>query len=580
MKKKVPFYKNLKLQTKFTITHLVIATIPMLALAVFFHFKLYDMIIADTIRVEQENSARSIPYINDFIDEINTHFDIIENSALFDDYETLENTIDNVVNNSIISDVRIYISPDTEEEVDITEEQLSHIVSIDEAKGTYWHGIFSSNSKLKYLYCPSFYLSPYETKNLGTLAYIKRTTVNIKNTKKPCYLAMYYSDRILNKILSKNISDDLGVAYLINERDSIVATSNKALSGVYHFDYDTIQEYFMSSNNFIEKEILGKTVYAIFYNIRGPEWYMVVALSSEPIMNKAQSFMTIFLGIYILCIIISLLIATGLSKSMTGRLTSIIDQMSKVKYGLPVALPDSETNDEIGELIDNYNHMTKLINKLMEAEKKASNELRIAEFNSLQAQINPHFLYNTMDMINWLSQQGRPNDVTTAISNLSKFYKLTLSRKKSISTIEDEIEHVSIYVKLQNMRFHDTIELLVDMPDELMECSIPKLTFQPIVENSILHGILEQENKTGTIVLTGWIEDGDIVILISDDGAGMSKETLDNILSGNIESRQGSSIGVYNTHRRLQILYGPLYGLSYKSTPNEGTEVEIRIPLN
>ena len=580
MKKKVPFYKNLKLQTKFTITHLVIATIPMLVLAIFFHYKLYDMIIADTIRVEQENSARSIPYINEFIDDINIQFNIIENSALLDDYITLENTIDNVINNSVISDVRVYVSPDNEEELSITSSQLSHIVSINEAKGTYWHGIFSSNNKLEYLYCPSFYLSPYETNNLGTLAYIKRTTVNINNNKKPCYLAVYYSDSILNKILSKNISDNLGVAYLINERDSIVATSDKALSGVYHFDYATIQDYFMSSNNFIKKEILGKTVYAIFYNIRGPEWYMVVALSSEPIINKAKSFMIIFLGIYILCIFISLLIATFLSRSMTDRLTIIINQMSKVRYGRPEALPDSDTSDEIGELIDNYNHMTKLINKLMDAEKKASNELRIAEFNSLQAQINPHFLYNTMDMINWLSQQGRSNDVTTAISNLSKFYKLTLSRKKKISTIEDEIEHISIYVKLQNMRFHDTIELLVDMPDELMEYHIPKLTFQPIIENSILHGILEQEQKTGTIVLTGWVENGDIVILISDDGAGMSEETLNNILSGNIESKQGSSIGVYNTHRRLQILYGPSYGLSYKSTPDIGTEVEIRLPLD
>ena len=580
MKKKVPFYKNLKLQTKFTITHLVIATIPMLVLAIFFHYKLYDMIIADTIRVEQENSARSIPYINEFIDDINIQFNIIENSALLDDYITLENTIDNVINNSVISDVRVYVSPDNEEELSITSSQLSHIVSINEAKGTYWHGIFSSNNKLEYLYCPSFYLSPYETNNLGTLAYIKRTTVNINNNKKACYLAVYYSDSILNKILSKNISDNLGVAYLINERDSIVATSDKALSGVYHFDYATIQDYFMSSNNFIKKEILGKTVYAIFYNIRGPEWYMVVALSSEPIINKAKSFMIIFLGIYILCIFISLLIATFLSRSMTDRLTIIINQMSKVRYGRPEALPDSDTSDEIGELIDNYNHMTKLINKLMDAEKKASNELRIAEFNSLQAQINPHFLYNTMDMINWLSQQGRSNDVTTAISNLSKFYKLTLSRKKKISTIEDEIEHISIYVKLQNMRFHDTIELLVDMPDELMEYHIPKLTFQPIIENSILHGILEQEQKTGTIVLTGWVENGDIVILISDDGAGMSEETLNNILSGNIESKQGSSIGVYNTHRRLQILYGPSYGLSYKSTPDIGTEVEIRLPLD
>lgn len=223
--------------------------------------------------------------------------------------------------------------------------------------------------------------------------------------------------------------------------------------------------------------------------------------------------------------------------------------------------------------------MTRVINQLMEDQAKAAEDLRIAEFHSLQSQINPHFLYNTMDMINWLSQQGRSADVTSAIQKLSRFYKLTLSRKKSLSTINDEIEHVSIYVQLQNMRFHDTIDLLIDIPDNLLDYSIPKLTFQPVIENCILHGILEKESKQGTIVLTGWLDEDDIVILISDDGIGMPEEKLENILTGNGSSGgKGSNIAVYNTHRRLQLMYGPEYGLKYSSTYGAGTDVEIRIP--
>jgi len=171
--------------------------------------------------------------------------------------------------------------------------------------------------------------------------------------------------------------------------------------------------------------------------------------------------------------------------------------------------------------------MTRVINQLMEEQAKSAEDLRIAEFNSLQSQINPHFLYNTMDMINWLSQQGRSQEVTSAIQKLSRFYKLTLSRKKSLSTIANEIEHVSIYVQLQNMRFHDKIDFLIDVPDYLMEYAIPKLTFQPVIENCILHGILEKESKQGTIVLTGWLEENTVVILISDDGIGMSREKIE-----------------------------------------------------
>ena len=253
--------------------------------------------------------------------------------------------------------------------------------------------------------------------------------------------------------------------------------------------------------------------------------------------------------------------------------------MRKVRQGPPVAMDSPVYHDEVGDLIDTYNYMTRKMNQLMDNQAKAAEDLRIAEFNSLQSQINPHFLYNTMDMINWMAQQGRTEEVTNAVQNLSRFYKLTLSQKKSISTIAKEEEHVSIYIHLQNMRYHDSIQFISDIPDELMDDQIPKLTLQPVVENAILHGILETDSKSGTIVLTGWLEDQDLVLLISDDGVGMSKEKLDTILTGTgSSSGKGTNIAIYNTHRRLQILYGPDYGLFYSSEPGKGTEVQIRIP--
>ena len=196
--------------------------------------------------------------------------------------------------------------------------------------------------------------------------------------------------------------------------------------------------------------------------------------------------------------------------------------MQTVRHGPPTPMESPQAHDEIGNLIDTYNYMTRKMEELMEKQAKAAEDLRIAEFNSLQAQINPHFLYNTMDMINWLAQQGRTDEVSRAVQSLSRFYKLTLSRKQSISTIYREAEHVSIYLQIQNMRYHDSITFVSDIPDELMEYQIPKLTLQPIIENSVLHGILETADKTGTIVLTGWMEDSDIVLLISDDGIGIA----------------------------------------------------------
>ena len=141
----------------------------------------------------------------------------------------------------------------------------------------------------------------------------------------------------------------------------------------------------------------------------------------------------------------------------------------------------------------------------MEKQAKAAEDLRIAEFNSLQAQINPHFLYNTMDMINWMALQGQTDEISHAVQSLSRFYKLTLSRKKGISTIARELEHVTIYVQLQNMRYHDSIELITDIPDELSEYQIPKLTLQLLWKIPFFTGSWKKNQNPELLLLPdGW----------------------------------------------------------------------------
>lgn len=148
---------------------------------------------------------------------------------------------------------------------------------------------------------------------------------------------------------------------------------------------------------------------------------------------------------------------------------------------------------------------------------------------------------------------------------------------------------MTIYIHIQNMRFQDGIDFVSDIPDELMDYQIPKLTLQPVIENAILHGILAKPDKTGTIVLTGWMEGEDIVLLISDDGVGIPADVLPTLTAGKPEQKPvftserrsgGTNIAIYNTHRRLQILYGEDYGLTYASEVGKGTEVQIRIPAH
>ena len=593
-------YLNLRLQTKFTIALISIVVLPAFLTVFLFYGKLYNMVVSNTIRQEQDASAKTAPLIERTMDTIlattrnitgQTFFQELFYMPVSDSAKELassnhaidfKNAIRRLTTDSIVTDVRIYVDfPEELETLDDDPNTENILAPISQAKGTYWYGIFQGNRENQEMFCPSFYLGSQEKKNYGDMAYICPLSLYYHSNAYKAYLAVYFSDSKLNSILSDNLSLEGSVSYIVNERDAIVATSDQSLSGIYRLDYDTIKESFMSSNNFIERNILDTKVYAGFYSISNTDWFMVTILPAPPLIHESNHLMLQIALLYAGFLVLALIFANVLAHSITGRLSSVIRQMQTVRHGPPTPMESPQTHDEIGDLIDTYNYMTRKMYELMEKQAKAAEDLRIAEFNSLQAQINPHFLYNTMDMINWMALQGQTEEISHAVQSLSRFYKLTLSRKKGISTIARELEHVTIYVQLQNMRYHDSIELITDIPDELSEYQIPKLTLQPVVENSILHGILEKESKSGTIVITGWMENEDIVLLISDDGVGIPPEILSTILSGKGNSQSGgTNIAVYNTHRRLQILYGKDYGLIYSSNPGEGTEVEIRFPAH
>lgn len=593
-------YLNLRLQTKFTIALISIVVLPAFLTVFLFYGKLYNMVVSNTIRQEQDASAKTAPLIERTMDTIlattrnitgQTFFQELFYMPVSDSAKELassnhaidfKNAIRRLTTDSIVTDVRIYVDfPEELETLDDDPNTENILAPISQAKGTYWYGIFQGNRENQEMFCPSFYLGSQEKKNYGDMAYICPLSLYYHSNAYKAYLAVYFSDSKLNSILSDNLSLEGSVSYIVNERDAIVATSDQSLSGIYRLDYDTIKESFMSSNNFIERNILDTKVYAGFYSISNTDWFMVTILPAPPLIHESNHLMLQIALLYAGFLVLALIFANVLAHSITGRLSSVIRQMQTVRHGPPTPMESPQAHDEIGDLIDTYNYMTRKMYELMEKQAKAAEDLRIAEFNSLQAQINPHFLYNTMDMINWMALQGQTEEISHAVQSLSRFYKLTLSRKKGISTIARELEHVTIYVQLQNMRYHDSIELITDIPDELSEYQIPKLTLQPVVENSILHGILEKESKSGTIVITGWMENEDIVLLISDDGVGIPPEILSTILSGKGNSQSGgTNIAVYNTHRRLQILYGKDYGLIYSINPGEGTEVEIRFPAH
>jgi two-component system sensor histidine kinase YesM len=246
----------------------------------------------------------------------------------------------------------------------------------------------------------------------------------------------------------------------------------------------------------------------------------------------------------------------------------------KGNFDIPIL---ASNEDEVGQMTRSFNQMLAKMALLIDGQFKLGREIKNAEIKALQAQINPHFLYNTLDLINWMSMKYKAEEIRTLVESLSKFYKLSLNKGKDIVSIEDELNHVRSYVMIQNMRFSDSIHLKIAVGEELFQYSILKIILQPLVENAILHGILEKDEEEGEIIISGELKDGVITLKIRDDGIGMSEETLQDI-PGAISPKDSHGYGIRNIDERIRLNYGSEYGLSYHSTPGVGTTVEIRIP--
>ncbi len=585
---------QISLRVKFLITHLILTIIPAMLITSFAYNQMVTVTTNTTLHSLNTLADQTRTNIGTTINQLELMSENIIGNDFFSafvrnsepaSYEYLvnfptsvhnfENVIANCQDNSLVSAVRIYLDDD---HLNVLRSQSDNAVydTLDPAKGTYWHGIFSSTDD-NLLLCPPRYLSPTESSTLGSHAIIRR----IKSGDMECYVAIYFNQSSIQPILLQDLPYNNSVIYITNSRNEIVASTNTALSGAYYIPYDEITERIPSASRQERLQFAGQNVYCGCKVIPDTDWIMVSAVPESNLTSEGSQLVLNFMLLYAFVLIVCVIISQRLSSSVTGRISKVAENMQRVRSSeLPMPMNKPDGSDEICSLIDSYNYMSGEINRLVAEQQQTADELRHSEFRALQAQINPHFLYNTLDMINWMARSGETAQVSEAVNLLSRFYRITLSRGSSIITVREELEHVTLYVQLQNMRFNDKIHFFVDVPDEMLDYMIPKLVFQPIVENSILHGILEKPVKEGNIVLMGWMEGETLVFVITDDGVGIAPEKLSTILTGNGHSSRGSNIAISNTHKRIQLCYGSQYGLSYRSTPGSETEVEIRIPAS
>ncbi len=238
--------------------------------------------------------------------------------------------------------------------------------------------------------------------------------------------------------------------------------------------------------------------------------------------------------------------------------------------------------DEIAELGMSFNILVGKVRELLDAKIKEQENLKKAELRALQAQINPHFLYNTLDTIIWMAEANRPAQVVELVRALSRFFRITLSKGKDWITVGEEIEHISSYLTIQKIRYRDILDYVIDVDPEVLDATMLKLTLQPLVENALYHGI-KNKRSGGVITVRGrrW-DDGHLLVEVSDNGIGMTAEKVAQLraaLANEGLAARESGFGLCNVHQRVKLYYGKQYGLTVESEYGQGTRVLLDIPL-
>lgn len=340
------------------------------------------------------------------------------------------------------------------------------------------------------------------------------------------------------------------------------------------------------SNSF-SKKINGVNMQFIYRKSPFTNWTTIGVFptnESVPEVKKINFYVISFL--YLVCAF-GIGASYYLSHSMSRPINQLNSIMKKVESGNLATRYKGNRADEIGMLGRSFNMMIVQINKLISLMEIQGRQKREAELQALQAHIKPHFLYNTLDTINWMARKKGALDVAELVESLSQLFRIGLSKGNDIISLENEIEHIHSYLKIQKARYKDKLNYSISIDPELNSIKVVKLVLQPIVENAIYHGIKERRGP-GNITITGEKEEGNLVLYVKDDGIGMTEERLSKLNEGlavsfdSLEETRGKNTigyGVMNVQARIKLTFGEPYGISVESVQGKGTIVKILLPL-
>lgn len=554
--------RDMKFQKKIKLAFLLISLIPVIVLGGFCFVETRSLLLAQSEADMNANLKQSVQAINN---QLNTYNKIITflsfnqeiiNAAnytydsAYDMYDQLKNVIDQ---NFFTAR---YLNTDIERITLYTGTNLpkhgNTVVPIEEITDTYWY--------------------PQVMKTTDILWFVEEDSIfsvgRIFNTKQkdPKDNILFTQVNYASLFKSFESLQSNGAEILVTDSNGKAVYSSEGFKGFNEIKIVDSAASELSWN--------GKKYAVLQSTIPISEWNVFLYKPINLITDSTWLIVATIILIMIGCIIAVAVTGTFFARKMMARIDQLHKNMELVGTGVLEVTVSSESKDEIGDLIRGFGNMVEeskvLIDKVY-VEEIARKEY---EMKALQAQINPHFLYNSLSLINWRAIRLRATDISEMAQLLSTFYRTTLNKGDNMILVSDEILNIQSYMSIQLIMHSNNFEVEYEIDEEILTCRMPNLMLQPLIENAIIHGIENKEEGGGKISVSGKREDECIVFQVSDNGIGIPPERLPHLLV-----TKSKGYGLKNVHDRAKLMYGAEYGLTINSIVDVGTQVTLRIPM-
>lgn len=408
-----------------------------------------------------------------------------------------------------------------------------------------------------------------------------RKIVDINSLEEIGGLCIEVDERILQETYA-GLREEGSEIYIMDINGNMISSSGGAYSEYSPREHQPIKEILKTkSSGVVEYKENGQEWVAIYSPLNQGYWRIVKMIPKSILyseINRLQMWVLVGSASVFLLVLVAGLLYT---EQITKPIVKLRKQMKSVESGDFTVRMDTEINNELGDLGESFNHMIEKVQDLMDEVVAAERNKNELELEVLHAQINPHFLYNTLNTIRWMAKIKGEDSISSALVALVKLLRVSISLGKNLITLQEEVEYIENYLLIQRLRFNQRFQILYQIQEEDQAVLIPKLILQPIVENSLIYGIEELDEEDDQLliirVFTESCEDG-IRIVVEDNGPGIKQEVLEQIFKGEKNINKFSKVGLNNVNQRIKMYFGEHYGMKIVSEPGEGTRVMIDIP--